>query len=236
MEKFEDISRSPESNFETHQEILNIVEKIEEISDSKTIPVEEKIRDLRELVRGLLEHMHDDFNMELSVEVSQLYEEMHNKDLLARVEKIKNVIECMANHKPINVGDEDHHYANSVTTDKEGLRIAMAEAEAIGPVRLLLGLDLNALIGFTNDHIKVTEIDDDQFDLRDTSLRKAHCRHIVGEIHFEDIKYVVLRIPRNLFPDNELTKEETTSKSPFIFRGARIDSRTEIAEPLQVAA
>lgn len=37
-------------------------------------------------------------------------------------------------------------------------------------MRLLVGLDLKALVGFTNDHVEVTEISEQEFDLRDTTL------------------------------------------------------------------
>lgn len=45
---------------------------------------------------------------------------------------MKKVIECLANETPIEVSGGEK-YANSVTSDLEGLRIAMAEAEALGP-------------------------------------------------------------------------------------------------------
>ncbi len=211
------------NNSESENQVLDIVEQLEIISEQENSTVEEKIPRLKQLVSELLEHLEQDFLLNLSSDVAYLYEEMSKKDLLARVERIKNILECLGESKPIVVGDNDHHYANSVTTNKEGIRIAMSEARVRGPVRFLVGLDLKALVGFTKDHIHVEEVEDFNFDLRDTNIRIANCRHIVGEIHSEDIKYLIMRIPRKLFPENKLNTDELHSNTQFIFRGTKID-------------
>ncbi len=202
--------------------LLEIVEKIEDISASKEYTPAEVVELSKGLVADLLTHIQDDLHFELTENVTSVYQEMNKANLLARVESVRRVIECLAENKPIEVGKGGDHYANSVTSDVEGLRIAMAEAEALGPVRLLVGLDLKALVGFTNDHVEVTEIDDNEFDLRDTTLRRAYCRHLEGEIHKEDIKYMVMRIPRNVFPVRFLNDFERKQPSSFIFRAVKI--------------
>lgn len=184
----------------------------------------------KEEVRHILEHLKVDLHFELSPDVTSIYNEMSKDNLLARVENIESVIECIDSDKPISVGSIDKHYANSVAAVPDGLRIAMAEADAPGPVRLLIGLEAKSLIGFKGDHLEVNEIDDNEFDLRDTNLRKAYCRHISGEIRREDIKYLVLRIPRKLIPEEELLPEEEAKPAPFVFRGARIDIEADSAK------
>lgn len=176
----------------------------------------------REEVQKIIEHLEYDLHLELTSDVTSLYNEMINENLLARVENIESVVECIDQDKPIKVGSEDKHYANSVAASLDGLRIALAEADAPGPVRMLIGIEAKAMIGFTSDHLKVSEIDDNEFDLRDTNMRKAFCRHVSGEIRHEDIKYVVLRIPRKLFPKDKLLPTEVDNIGPFIFRGTRI--------------
>jgi len=224
-------------NSEQEKQLLEIVDQLEVISEVENSSVEEKIPRLKQLVSELLEHLSHDLQLDLSPDVAHLYEEMSKKDLLARVERIKNILECLSEAKPIVVGDNDHHYANSVTTNKEGIRIAMSEARVRGPVRFLVGLDLKALVGFTKDHIHVEEVEDFNFDLRDTNLRIANCRHIVGEIHTEDIKYLIMRIPRKLFPENMLTPEELHTNSQFVFRGTKINIDShEVNENIKIAA
>ncbi len=206
------------NSFEQTPTLYEIAEKIETLEDRD---------ELRTAVREFLEHFESDIHLNLSSNVTELYGEMANKNLLARVEGIKRTIGCLVGKEPIEVGAGDTHYANSVTADLDGLRIAMAEAEALGPIKLLVGLDVKALISFTNDHLQVSEIDDNEFDLRDTGLRKAYCRHVSGHILPEDIKYVVLRIPRVVFPENMLLPQEKTQEGRFIFRGGRLPE-TEI--------
>ncbi len=203
-------------------QLLDIVEKLETLANSKEYDPQEIVEWSRELVSDLLQHIETDLQLKLSEDVNEVYRKMNQENLLARVESVKRIVECLTHETPIEVGIGDNHYANSVTADLEGLRIAMAEAETFGPVRLLVGLDLKALVGFTNDHVEVSEIDDNEFDLRDTALRKAYCRHLDGEIHKEDIRYVVLRIPRKVFPNSLLNDFEKKQQTPFIFRSISI--------------
>jgi hypothetical protein len=181
-----------------------------------------EIIEAKRQVESILEHLEGDLGIGLTEDVSEIYGAMQRENLLARVENIESVMECIDADKPIHVGSPDKHYANSVAPDPEGLRIALAEADAPGPVRFLIGLDAKSLIGFKSDHLEVSEIDDNEFDLRDTSMRKAYCRHVKGEIRHEDIRYIVLRIPRKLFPADHLRDSERGVQTPFIFRGASV--------------
>ncbi len=223
----------PKERVENTQEqgvpvLLEVVKRMESIDDS--LPKEEFAKQSRELIKELLEHLSSDINLEMSADVTRLYQEMQKENLLARVEAASRVIECLAADKPIEVGSSDMHYANSVSADPEGLRIAMAEADAVGPVRLMVGLNLKSMIGFTSDHLEVSEIDDNDFDLRDTNLRKTLCRHVSGEIRREDIKYIVMRIPRGSFPQESMSEEEVRSAGHFIFRGAKVPKETSNGE------
>lgn len=181
-----------------------------------------ELEEARLEVAKILEHLDQDLHLDITPDVSSIYNEMMRENLLARVENIESVVECIDEDKPIVVGHGDKHYANSVMASLDGMHIALAEADAPGPVRMLIGLDAKALIGFKSDHLEVSEIDDNEFDLRDTSMRKAFCRHVSGEIRKEDIRYVVLRIPRKLFPKERLLEEEASATTPFIFRGTRL--------------
>ena len=217
-------------------ELLNIVQKMDALGESDDLTREQIIAESKNLVSELLSHLDTDLHLELSANIGSIYAEMLRENLLARVERVASVIECMATNTPITVGSADSHYANSVTADPEGLRIAMAEADAVGPVRLLVGLDLKALVGFSTDHLTVSEIDDNEHDLRDTNLRKGVCRHVSGEIHRDDIRYVVMRIPRSCFPEDALVPEEKNISGNFIFRGAKIPRISQVGVELQEAA
>src|SRR5690606_13199423 len=176
--------------------ILSIVRLIEEVSESTDLSPEEIKEQCKTLTAELLDHLRTDLNLELSSDVSTLYEEMQREKLLARVENATRVIECIATKSPIPVGSNDTHYANAVIAEPEGLRIAMAAADVLGPVRFLVGLNLKAIVRFKSDHPEVAEVDDSQIAIRATQMRKSFCRHVVGEILTEAMRYMVLRIPR----------------------------------------
>lgn len=207
---------------EKFSELNRIVMRMEEISESETLTAEQMIDESKVLIRELLEHLQSDLHFELSSDITALYHHMAEENLLARVENATRVIECVAFDKPISVGSEDRHYANAVTAQPEGLRIAMAEADTLGPVRLLVGLDVKALVGFKNDHLSVSEIDDMEDDIRNVALRKTQCRHVAGEIRKEDIRYMVMRIPRRFFPEENMSDEEIKLRTNFVFRGVQI--------------
>jgi hypothetical protein len=212
---------------EDYSKVLELARRLEEIGESRTLSPEERIRESKGLVKELLVYLDSNLNLNLSGDVTSLYNEMYRENLLARVEKLPNIVECIVNGKPIVVGAGNNRKANCVTANAEGLRIAMAEGAGMGPVRLLMGLDVKSLIGFTNDHIDVSEIDDPETDARDVASRKAYCRHITGEIHRDDIKYMTMRIPRNFFPEEDLSPEERDSLAKFIFRGGKISASAE---------
>lgn len=214
-----------EGRAEDFSELLAIVQRMEELGNADDISLEEFARESKVLIKEFLAHLDADLHLELSANVSGAYEEMSRENLLARVESVVDIMKCVISDQHISVGSKDRHYANSVLANIEGLRIAMAEADALGPIRLLVGLDLKALVGFKNDHVEVTEIEKDEFDVRDSALRKSMCRHVVGEIHRNDIRYIVMRIPRKLFPEEILMGDEVDGKSQFIFRVARVPGK-----------
>jgi len=220
-----------------YTELLALIQRAEEISDSQTLSREEIIFESKIIVKELLAHLQSDLHLELSGDVTALYNEMSRENILARVEDIVKVIKCITTGQPIAVGSSSNkHSANSVTSDPEGLRIAMAEAGVTGPIRLLVGLDVKTLIGFKNDHLQVSEIGKDEFDIRDTELRSAYCRYVSGEIRKEDIRYLIMRIPRKMFPEEKMSEEELVQQGNFIFRGVEIDFNAEAEENISQAA
>jgi hypothetical protein len=220
---------------EGHPELVALAERLELLSN-KSLSREEIISESKEIVTEALKHLESDLGLELSPDVTSIYNQMFTEGLLARVEDTARVLRCIAENEPITVGGADKHYANSVIADPEGLRIAMAEAEAFGPIRLLVGLDLKTLVGFRNDHLEVSEIDHNEFDMRDTSLRAGLCRHVNGEIRREDVRYMIMRIPKSMFPVDKLSEQEKSSASQFIFRGVEMPASRQIQEDLPMAA
>jgi hypothetical protein len=146
---------------------------------------------------------------------------MQKNKFLVRLESLSRILAAIEKGAPIPVGNENDHYANAVIPENEGLRIAFAEGDAPGPIRLLVGFDFRAAIGFDPKGLEVHEIDLDELDPRDQVKRAAFCRHVRGNLNPEQIKYLILRIPKNLFPKNMIT-EEDKKYGQFVFRGAEL--------------
>jgi hypothetical protein len=212
FEKFED-GESSRSNF--------ILEKLETANT---------IEEMQKALAELMHYLAEELEIELQPDVSKLYEEMQNERLLARLENLRRIVEAIEKKTPFKIGDENDHYANAVLPENEGLKIAFAEGNAPGPVRLLIGFDTRSLISFNPQGLEVHEIDIKESDPRDPVKRLLLCRHVVGTLYPHQIKHLILRIPRSIFPENMLAEEDSRYKN-FIFRGARLKHETAPENP-----
>ncbi|MDQ5893249.1 MAG: hypothetical protein QG640_260 [Patescibacteria group bacterium] len=204
MEKFE-INEKNQS-FELAQE-LELVED-EEI--------------LKEKLPRLLDLIRNDLGVEFSENVPALYTEMQKENCLVRVERLSRVLETMEDDQPLAISDEDEtHYANATIALPQGIQLAFSEGQAPGPVRVAIGFG-KTIIGFKTDNLSVEEIDFNKDDFRGAEERKFLCRHVVGNLEKKDIRFVVMRIPRTLLPEEYLQEKEKNGKSAFIFRGFKI--------------
>jgi hypothetical protein len=155
-------------------------------------------------------------------EVDAAYKLFQEDGCLVRVENFTRIMEAIGLDHGFQVGEsaDDSHYANAVIPEPEGIRLAFAEGQASGPLRLAIGIG-KSLVGFrtNSDHITVSPVDFSEDDQRDTAKRAYLCRHVEGEIVKEDIRGVVMRIPRVVIDDSLLTDEELGSEGQFVFRG-----------------
>ena len=155
-------------------------------------------------------------------EINNLYRELQKKGCLIRVEKFTKILETLGLDKDLIVGDKmnDSHYANAVIPESDAIGLAFGEARVSGPLKVAMGLG-KSLVGFSPDSpdLKVYKIEISKDDIRDTVERRRLCRHVEGKITKNDIRGVVMRIPRRVFPENLFTEEEIKHPGPFIFRG-----------------
>lgn len=200
------------SEKEPRPRIIEVAERMENA---------ESAEEMRELVSSFFEELMG-LDIELTPDVTALYQEMEERHDLVRLEQIKKVMEAVLERKPIAIGGGEDHYANAVVPDNEGLKIALSEGEAPGPVRLLVGFDIKSAIAFNPAGLEVSDIEQSEMDIRNQNIRAALCRHVSGELKPEAIEYLIMRVPRHLFPDKLLTAEESKSKTGFVFRGSRI--------------
>lgn len=201
-------------NNETIEEMpnsLRLALELEQITDDEDVEL------LKAKLKEFLKSMEDDLHVHYTDNANDLYQRMREENCLVRVEKLSRVLETLKLDKKLHIADEEeYHYANATIPVPEGIKIAFAEGQAPGLVRIALGFG-KTIIGFKTDNIKVQEID--FTDRPDAEERKYLCRHVSGDVDKEDIVSVVMRIPRHLMDDSLLNEKELASKIPFIVRG-----------------
>ena len=190
---------------------LVLAEQLEQLDD---------IEEIKSVLGEFLDSVEADLNVELVTDPSDLYKLMEREGCLARVERMTRVLEAIETDKEFSISDEEEtHYANAVVPNEHGIRLAFAEGQAPGPVRTMIAFG-KTLVGFKTDHVRVEEVDFEADDIRDIPLRRNVCRHVVGTVEPEDIRCVVMRIPRGYLDDRHLTPDEVDEPDlPFVFRG-----------------
>lgn len=157
-------------------------------------------------------------------EVDSIYDGMKADNCLVRVEQLSRVLEALELNSSYEIGHKgENHYANAVIPEEKGIKLAFAEGQAQGPIRTMVSFG-KTIIGFKTENLEVSEVDfvSDTAGFRDENERKYICRHVEGTVTKEDIKYMVMRIPRHLLDDDRLTREELENPEiSFIFRGTK---------------
>ncbi len=161
-------------------------------------------------------------NVELSSDVGNTYRSMQQAGLLLRCESISKVFESIVDKKPIHIGDQRDHYANAVVPEPEGIKIAFGEARVPGPVRLVIGFGVKPVIGFDPKNLTVSRIERQEEDPRDFGPRNFLCRHVSGDLGPEEIRFLIMRIPANIFPEDYLEETEQEKEPPFLFRAIKL--------------
>ncbi|GEM_PF-4176954 len=190
-------------------------ELLQQLRDAKDLPAR------KELVSALytrLEAWLSECGTKLSSEVQKIYHAMSRElpsDLLVRQESLDVVAKVLVEnmlHELLPTRD-GVTYANAACfgAQGEGLDIAFSEGRA-GRGGFV------ALLGFNPRGLDVKEVPPPQCDLRDRTM----CRSVTGSMTRDRVKYIVVRIPRNLFPEDRLTPEELERDVGYIFRATSL--------------
>jgi hypothetical protein len=179
----------------------------------------------KEILKRVFFFLESIIKMELTGDVAKIYDSMKKEGLMLRCESMSKIFESIIDHRPIHVGDRKDHYANAVIPELEGVKIAFAEARAPGPIKLLIAFDIRSLIGFEPGNLQVEPIEVGKAkagdtDIRDTAFRENFCRHVSGDLLPQQIKYLILRMPKSVFPEEYLGENET-EETRFVFRGGK---------------
>lgn len=173
----------------------------------------------------LLDLIEKETGHEFKEEIDTIYEDMKKEKCLVRVEQLSRILETIEHNKDLPIGhNAETHYANAVIPEEAGIKLALAEGQAPGPIRAIMSFG-KSLIGFKTDNLEVKEVDyvPDAAGVRDEQERKYVCRHVEGTLKKEDIKFLVIRIPKHLLDDEHLKEDEKEDNGfPFVFRAAKL--------------
>lgn len=218
---------------EEQEQITEIPEKSIIVTIAQAMEKAETEEEMRKYINEFIDRLPNDLHVELTDDVNSVYDALSRDNLLVRLESPSVVVKSLVTNEPLHLGGGGDHYANTVIAENEGIKIALSEGEAPGPIRLLIGFDVRSAIGFDPKGIEVHDIDIDEFDLRDTTLRSALCRHVEGNLKPENIKYLIMRIPKHFLEEKNLTDAERKKSSLFVFRVAKFSK--ESLAPLSTA-
>lgn len=172
----------------------------------------------------LLDLIEKETGSKFQEEVDVIYADMKRENCLVRVEQLSRILETIELNKDLPIGhNAETHYANAVIPEEAGIKLALAEGQAPGPIRAIMSFG-KSLIGFKTANLEVTEVDfvQDAAGVRDEQERKYVCRHVEGTLKKEDIKFLVIRIPKHLLDDQHLSQGEKDEKDfPFVFRATK---------------
>lgn len=184
----------------------------------------EDIEYIKQNLGLLLDLIEQETGREFQEEVDTIYGDMKKENCLVRVEQLSRILETIENDTELPIGhNAETHYANAVIPEEAGIKLALAEGQAPGPIRALMSFG-KSLIGFKTDNLEVSEVDfvPDAAGVRDEQERKYVCRHVEGTLKKDDIKFLVIRIPKHLLDEDHLSTEEKEEKDfPFIFRSTK---------------
>ncbi len=188
----------------------------------------------KEIVKMVFDALKDEFvslGASYEVDIDTLYRSLPDGSFIVRREDPERVIRAVAQHTDLSIGLDPtlaHHgaYANSVEWSRRdgsrGLDTAFLEGVShLGGIVTVVGSVPGA-------DLEVRSVTPERTpSARGTDRRLV--RSVSGRIHPEDIRFVVLRIPSQFFPEDELTDaeqealdeaEEAAPRRP-IFRGFR---------------
>lgn len=221
MKEFESATREmkKKSGMEkvVNQELLQRAKHLENIAKEIKSGIELVPEKQKELLTEFFSSLDKDFKIKLKSNVNQLYQEMATMapdNLLVRSEDLEKILKNILEYNLIELEFRDKRpYANAAEfgSHGEGVATAFGEVHRSGFIK--------TLIGFNPSELRVLVVSQSECDLRDRSL----CRMVEGRLSPNQIKYLILRIPRLGFPEEFLTEEEKKSADPFIFRGTKIN-------------
>lgn len=176
---------------------------------------EEDVLDLYSLLEEHGLRKRDDFGNYFQTLVTE-----GTTNVLVRKENVETFLEHLGHDAALPVGkkllDEEigtHANAAILGSQAEGLRLAFEEG-----FDKSVGGKMSIVVCFDSHDLEIRGISSDST----TSLNKPDTvslmRSIRGDISLDDIRFIAIRWPKRVFPENLMTEDEIDSDGQFIIR------------------
>lgn len=177
-------------------------EALHVLDDPHTIEKKEAVRSFYENVEKLAAK-HG-----VSLEEGNIYARIGQREYLVRRGNLERELVPLLSGRDIDIASR-RESGNAAVDTPEGVSTAMTEGVS--------GAEIAFLYGFSDEHVETQPITLQEGDLRGKA-RERIVRTVSGTVPFEDVRYIVLRIPKDLFPHDLLNESEADSENPFVFR------------------
>jgi hypothetical protein len=212
--------------YEPSPELIEINDKLSQLKDKNLYSQDkEKYRELcyqtyKDLGSFLINN-GGEFSSDIN-NVYKKYQNNYNDPLVVRREDPKNVVQ-LADGKDINLkfdpkvaGDRGDKYANCAIwpygkNPVAGIKNAFLEGRGMaGPLVTLIALKADP----NNTNLEIPK----DFKAKVGDIEREAVRIFSGNINKKDLKFIILRIQKDFFPQENLTDEEIKTNHQQIFR------------------
>ncbi|MEK7066842.1 MAG: hypothetical protein AAB949_00490 [Patescibacteria group bacterium] len=197
------VAKGETEDFEEAKKRVMMLKRLNENAER----LEEKVGSLemKDIVNDSYETIKNMFVLKNAniVPLQSGWSKIQGRNLLLRKDDPYLVIEKMMNGDEIDIGYDMYGssdaYANAAIASDEGLKLSLSEGRK--------GAELNCVYVFDPEGLDVNTVKPMEYDPRDPK-RYAIARAVSGTLSPNKIKYLIIRVPTSLFPENELAPPE----------------------------
>ncbi|MFH0712433.1 MAG: hypothetical protein V2A55_01035 [Candidatus Jorgensenbacteria bacterium] len=209
--------------------------RLEDVMDLlKTETDEEKIKELTKEAYPLIKIRFLESGGVFHDDIEELYHGLRG-NFIVRMDSPERVVSSIGTHEDLRILPKKDH-PNAVEWRSEYGSIGLQDAFSEGTG--MLG-GLITVIGFKKGRdIKVGDVGEEEKDM--FGRERGLVRVAKGRVHPKDVQFVILRLPTDCFPEEEITPQEKMDiqkrNRHFIFRGFAFNESAKPAREERIAA
>lgn len=185
--------------------------------DAALVDSEERQKEFIEYVRNFFEQNKYQEIQEWQRALQQL--QAQNPGMMVRREDPQRIFDLVEKEKPYELS-----FQKGVHSDEPYPNVALLGADCSGLKQVYtrgfagIGKNTITVLGFTPEGLSlVKKLPHDKYEHYSATDRET-VRMAEGEIGKDQVKFVLLRMPRKVFPESYLTDEEIDTPTPYITR------------------